>query len=146
MGNDSPEVKKNHTIPGPAQSLTSSIVHSLENPNVKLIEPAVPPIPTYTKNDVTSVSYNSTGTIGTMNDVTSVSYNSTGTIGTMNAQKYVSVVRNYGLTDSIPATIVYVEDNGSAGRWGGTLKRVSVSQQSNYITATFAGTVTKDSN
>ncbi|MFB5269552.1 hypothetical protein ACE41H_22595 [Paenibacillus enshidis] len=100
---------------------------SLESPIITITEPPAPPIPHFTQNDVTKVETSSDSSFTTMNQ-----------------QKFVSVYRDFGLNESIPASIVYAEDNGSAGRWGGTLQRTNVVQYSNYVRVTYSGTVYKD--
>ncbi|MFB5678012.1 hypothetical protein ACE3NQ_12470 [Paenibacillus terreus] len=100
---------------------------SLESPNFEITEPPVPPIPHFTQNDVTKVETSSESSFTTMNQ-----------------QKFVSVYRDFGLNESIPSSIVYAEDNGSDGRWGGTLQRTNIVQYSNYVRVTYSGTVYKD--
>ncbi|MNW38641.1 hypothetical protein D3C74_157100 [compost metagenome] len=61
-----------------------------------------------------------------------------------NQKKFVTTYIDYGVGQTIPGSIVYSEDNGSAGRWGGTLPRTKTEQIGNYTRAYFEGWVYKD--
>ncbi|MNO20781.1 hypothetical protein D3C76_105390 [compost metagenome] len=69
-------------------------------------------------------------------------------IGINSLQKNVTVSRDFAPNESIPASITYSEDNGSQGRWGGTLYRTNdpapVALSGEGLRVYFKGTVYKD--
>lgn len=68
----------------------------------------------------------------------------TGENGTLNQKKKVTVYRNYPVGDDIPGSIVYTEDHGTDGRWGGTLSMTNIKQNGGSVTVTYEGWVYKD--
>lgn len=65
-----------------------------------------------------------------------------------NLQKNVTVSRDFSPNESIPSSITYSEDNGSQGRWGGTLYRTNdpapIALPGGGLRVYFKGTVYKD--
>ncbi|WP_198524805.1 hypothetical protein [Paenibacillus phocaensis] len=66
----------------------------------------------------------------------------------LNQQKNVTVSRDFSANETIPSSIVYSEDNGSQGRWGGTLYRTNdpapVALPGGGLRVYYKGTVYKD--
>ncbi|GIP54281.1 MULTISPECIES: hypothetical protein [Paenibacillus] len=69
-------------------------------------------------------------------------------IGVYNQQKNVTVSRDFAPNETIPSSIIYTEDNGSQGRWGGTLSRTNdpapVALPGGGLRVYYKGTVYKD--
>ncbi|MFD1177592.1 hypothetical protein ACFQ3W_14960 [Paenibacillus puldeungensis] len=80
------------------------------------------------------------------NQLTVVSEN----IGILNLQKNITVSRDFAANETIPSSIIYSEDNGSQGRWGGTLSRTNdpapVPLAGGGLRVYYKGTVYKDIN